>query len=77
MHTHEVFFRDTAHGFLTWAVATVVVAVLVVSATTSALTGGVHAAEGVASGATQAVSQAAGSGYYVDRAVPLQPAGWG
>jgi hypothetical protein len=26
----------------------------------------VHAAEGVASGATQAVSQAAGSGYYVD-----------
>ncbi|MHB8528175.1 MAG: hypothetical protein ACYC8V_01515 [Caulobacteraceae bacterium] len=23
-HTHEVFFRDTAHGFLTWAVASVV-----------------------------------------------------
>src|SRR5215467_11786170 len=22
VHTHEVFFRDTAHGFLTWAVAT-------------------------------------------------------
>jgi hypothetical protein len=23
-HTHEVFFRDTAHGFVTWALATVV-----------------------------------------------------
>src|ERR1700692_4378147 len=22
VHTHEVFFRDTAHGFLTWAFAT-------------------------------------------------------
>jgi hypothetical protein len=22
-HTHEVFFRDTAHGFITWAVATI------------------------------------------------------
>jgi hypothetical protein len=25
-HTHEVFFRDTAHGFLTWCVATVLLA---------------------------------------------------
>jgi hypothetical protein len=25
-HTHEVFFRDTAHGFITWCVATVVMA---------------------------------------------------
>jgi hypothetical protein len=23
LHTHEVFFRDTANGFLTWAVASV------------------------------------------------------
>ena len=23
-HTHEVFFRDTAHGFLTWAAGTVI-----------------------------------------------------
>jgi hypothetical protein len=23
VHTHEVFFRDTAHGFLAWAVAAV------------------------------------------------------
>jgi hypothetical protein len=25
-HTHEVFFRDTVHGFITWCVATIVVA---------------------------------------------------
>jgi hypothetical protein len=25
-HSHEVFFRDTAHGFLTWSLATVIVA---------------------------------------------------
>jgi hypothetical protein len=28
-HTHEVFFRDTAHGFITWSLATVVVACVV------------------------------------------------
>ena len=28
VHTHEVFFRDTAHGFVTWAVATVFVAAI-------------------------------------------------
>lgn len=27
-HSHEVFFRDTAHGLVTWAVATVAVAAL-------------------------------------------------
>src|SRR5258708_29214328 len=25
LHTHEVFFRDTAHGFLTWALSTLLV----------------------------------------------------
>ena len=48
---HEVFFRDTAHGLITWAVATVLVASLVISAAgggiraaASAGAGGVHAA---------------------------------
>jgi hypothetical protein len=31
-HTHEVFFRDTAHGLVTWAAATVLVAAAVVAA---------------------------------------------
>jgi hypothetical protein len=26
LHTHEVFFRDTAHGLITWSVATIIVA---------------------------------------------------
>src|SRR5580698_5038792 len=29
-HTHEVFFRDTAHGLITWAVATLCVAAILV-----------------------------------------------
>src|SRR5258708_4713931 len=35
-HTHEVFFRDTAHGLITWAVATVLVAVVAAGSTMSA-----------------------------------------
>src|ERR1700688_1176961 len=27
-HTHEVFFRDTAHGLVTWSVATLIVAAI-------------------------------------------------
>jgi len=52
-HTHEVFFRDTAHGFVTWAVATAIVAVVIASATSALLADGVHAATTMASGATQ------------------------
>lgn len=32
LHTDEVFFRDTAHGFVTWALATLVVAMVAVVA---------------------------------------------
>jgi hypothetical protein len=34
-HTHEVFFRDTAHGFITWCVATVFMASGLVAAASS------------------------------------------
>jgi hypothetical protein len=53
LHTHEVFFRDTAHGFITWAVGTILVAGFLASAVTSAIGGGVRAAATVASGAVQ------------------------
>jgi hypothetical protein len=43
-HAHEVFFRDTAHGFVTWALATSIVAILVASATSWLIAGGIHAA---------------------------------
>jgi hypothetical protein len=36
LHGDEVFFRDTAHGLLTWAIATVVVAGLALLATSLA-----------------------------------------
>ncbi|MFL6605405.1 MAG: hypothetical protein ACJ8R9_29290 [Steroidobacteraceae bacterium] len=58
-HTHEVFFRDTAHGFITWAVASVLVVVVLTSAATSAVSGGVEAAATVASGASQGAAAAA------------------
>jgi hypothetical protein len=32
LHTDEVFFRDTAHGFVTWAFATLIVAMVAVAA---------------------------------------------
>lgn len=32
LHTHEAHFRDTAHGFMTWAAATVVMAAIAASA---------------------------------------------
>ena len=54
-HTHEVFFRDTAHGLVTWAVATAIVALVVGTVTSSMLSGGIHEATTTASGATQGV----------------------
>jgi hypothetical protein len=49
-HTHEVFFRDTAHGLITWAVATVVVAATLATSVFSTLEGGAHAVASVSSG---------------------------
>jgi hypothetical protein len=36
LHTDEVMFRDTAHGLLTWATATVLMAIVAVAAVTLA-----------------------------------------
>jgi hypothetical protein len=58
VHTHEVFFRDTAHGLLAWAVAAVVGAVVLASAVSSLISGGGHLAGIIASGAAEGASQA-------------------
>lgn len=58
-HTHEVFFRDTAHGLVTWAVATVVVAATLATSVFSAIEGGAHAVASGLSGAAQGASQGA------------------
>jgi len=44
VHTDEVFFRDTAHGFLAWAVATLLMATLLSSAIAGAVSTGFKAA---------------------------------
>lgn len=53
VHTHEVFFRDTAHGFLAWALATAAGVILLAGAASSVIGGGVHAAATTAGGVTQ------------------------
>jgi hypothetical protein len=58
-HTHEVFFRDTAHGLVMWAVATVLTAAAAAASLTAALEGGAHAAGAAASGAASMLQDAA------------------
>jgi len=65
VHTHEVFFRDTAHGLLTWALATLAVATLFSSLMGSIVSGGSHAVASVAGGAGEAAAgAAAGAGQH-------------
>jgi len=76
MHGDEVYFRDTAHGFLAWCVATLVTATLVAGSVSSLISGGVQAGANVAGGAASAMTQVAGTaaansgsdqyGYFVD-----------
>jgi len=46
VHTHEVFFRDTAHGLLAWSIATVFAAALLGGAFTGVANGLTGAAQG-------------------------------
>jgi hypothetical protein len=57
MHGDEVYFRDTAHGFLAWAVASLATAALLTSAIGGVLSGGAKVA-----GATGAAVATAGGG---------------
>jgi hypothetical protein len=70
LHTHEVFFRDTANGLLAWAVAAVIGAAVLASAASSLLRGGAHiagtVASGAAEGASQGATQANPSAYSID-----------
>jgi len=61
MHGDEVYFRDTAHGFLSWAVAMLVTATLIAGSVSSIIGSGVQATASVASGAVTAAASAAGS----------------
>jgi hypothetical protein len=64
LHTNEVFFRDTAHGFIAWAFATLLSAGVLGAATTHIVAG---AASGVGAAAGQAAQSVSPSQVYVDR----------
>ena len=59
VHTDEVFFRDTAHGFLAWAVATLLMATLLSSAIGTAISAGLKAGGEVAKSAVTAAGTGA------------------
>jgi hypothetical protein len=59
IHTDETFFRDTAHGFMAWALATLLVVFVLGSALSAAIGTGVKAASTVASGAAMGASAGA------------------
>jgi hypothetical protein len=65
VHTHEVYFRDTAHGFLAWAVGLVITAAFLTSAAT-AMIGGAAAGAVVASASGPAQDGVGANGYLVD-----------
>jgi hypothetical protein len=59
VHTDEVFFRDTAHGFISWALATIFVAGFLASSLTSLAGAGAQAVGSAATAAGTAASSAA------------------
>jgi hypothetical protein len=63
VHTDEVYFRDTAHGFIAWAFASVLGAILLASPASSLLGG---AASGASQGASAAASRSGPMEGYVD-----------
>jgi len=67
LHTHEVFFRDTANGFVTWAVATVFGATVITMVAIMAVGGAAGTAGGIVASAAPAVARdatSAGPGAY-------------
>ncbi|MGM9480254.1 hypothetical protein ACS5PN_03575 [Roseateles sp. NT4] len=59
VHTDEVYFRDTAHGFLAWSVATLVTASMLTAAVGSIVSGGAKAGAAVAGTAVAGAAAAA------------------
>ena len=67
IHIDEVYFRDTAHGFLVWAVASLATAALLTSAIGSIVNGGVQAAANFAGVAATMVDGAVVAGTEVNK----------
>lgn len=62
IHGDETFFRDTAHGFLSWSVATLFTAALLTSAVGAILGTGVKAGASVAGGVASTTMLAGAAG---------------
>ncbi len=60
-HSDDIYFRDTAHGFLSWALATICMIALSGSILGSVVSTAGKAASSVASGAAQVVGGVAGA----------------
>jgi hypothetical protein len=60
VHADEVYFRDTAHGFLAWAVASLATAALLTSVIGSILSGGVQAGASMVGGVAHTAGSAMG-----------------
>jgi hypothetical protein len=60
LHSDEVAFRDTAHGFLAWAIATLATAAFLSSTVASIVSGGLKAGAQVAGSAASGAAAAAG-----------------
>jgi len=63
IHADEVYFRDTAHGFVAWAFASVIGAILLATPATSLIGGGVSA---VSQSASAAANRSGAMDSYVD-----------
>lgn len=57
IHTDEVYFRDTAHGLVTWSVSTLAAVIFMGGTASAIITGGAKVAGGVAQAATPAVEE--------------------
>lgn len=60
VHSDEVFFRDSAHGFLSWAVSSLATAALLTSVIGSIVSGGAQAGATLVGGVASTASAAAG-----------------
>lgn len=70
VHRHEVFFRDTAHGFLAWAVGALLTVMLLTSAAGTTLRDGAAATGAMITGAsTAAAGVSSGKGGSTDATV--------
>ena len=70
LHSNEVFFRDTAHGFLAWAFATLISATVLASTTAYLANGAIAGVSGTAAQSAQSINPAQ---IYIDKLFRTMP----